>query len=81
MKPYDIDDEFEDFMRRVQPDLPETSVQHKESRRVFFAGVCSLYYFLMSNDFQSLPDQQALEECARIDKQLMEFKDLVGFNR
>jgi len=77
---YDIDDAFEDFMRRANPDVPEHATQYKESRRVFFAGICSMYYFLMSNEFQGLDENQALAEVADIDLQLQAFKNRVGFN-
>lgn len=35
----DLDDNFEAMMRRIWPDVPTTSSQYRESRKVWFATI------------------------------------------
>ena len=76
----DIDDEFESYMRKANPLVRETSVQYRESRRVFFAGCASMYSFLL-NELTALPEDQATKELSNISEQLKEFAKRIDFNR
>lgn len=82
MKPiYDVDDAFEEFMRKCFPLVKETTTQYRESRRIFYAGVTSVYYALVG-DITKLPDTDAEKQLGLIDDQLVEFfKKRVGFNQ
>jgi hypothetical protein len=68
-------------MRKVNPTVPESSTQYQESRRVWFAAVCSLYYFMLAGEFQKLSEDEAMHQLSEIGKQLKEFQKLIGFNR
>ena len=67
----DLDDAFENFMRKVHAGLPETSVQWNECRRVFFCGVEQMFSLCMQ--LTALPDDEAEKGLANIQQQLRNF--------
>lgn len=75
----DLEDEFEGFMRKVNPDVAETSVQYQESRRVFIAGALAMYTFCV-NELTVASEDEALKELGKISAQFKEFQKRVGFN-
>jgi len=75
----DLDDAFESYMRKVNPTVAETSTQYRESRRVWFAAVAVIYYYLLS--VTTLPEDDAIKLLAKIEKQLREFKTRVEKDR
>jgi hypothetical protein len=78
--PFDLDDQFEDFMRKACPDVEEFSVQYKESRRVFAAG-CAAMYFWVAFELSELPEDEGVIELEKLRAQLLEFfKDRLGFS-
>lgn len=79
MKTFDLDDEFEAFMRKVNPTVPETSVQYQESRRVFVAGALDMYVFCV-NELTVLPEDEAINALRKINEQFKDFRKRVGFN-
>jgi hypothetical protein len=77
---YDIDDEFENFMRRVYPDVLEHSIQFRECRRVFLSGAASMFLWL--EGLAAYPENHGVDALADVSKQLEEFfYKQVGFNR
>lgn len=77
---FDLDDEFEKFMRTANPRVPETSMQYKESRRVFVAGAAAMFLFT-TNELTTLNDDDAFKQLEKIKAQLEEFfKKRVGFS-
>lgn len=77
---FDLDDEFEHFMRKVFPMVRETETQYKESRRVFVAGCAAMYSHLV-NELTILPEDEALKELEKISEQIQEFmKKRIGFS-
>jgi hypothetical protein len=72
-EPLDIDDVFEDFMRKVNPSVAEHSVQYKESRRCFFAGCAAVFYNTIA--LTTIPEPDAMQELTSIDNQLTEFQE------
>lgn len=77
MSQLNIEREFEKYMRKVNPGVYEQSVQYKESRRVFFAGVAALHFHLTGPEFLHMREMECVDELSRIEKQLMEFKNRV----
>jgi hypothetical protein len=71
MTPIDIDDEFEDFMRKSYGYVAPR--QYRESRRVFFAGVALMYYHSLS--LAELREEIGIAELKQIGEQL------TGFNK
>ena len=52
---FDIDDEFEAFMREVHPHVAEHSTEYSVMRRVFYAGCTTIFHsFFMSNELAAL---------------------------
>jgi hypothetical protein len=81
MNHWDLDDEFENFMRRVFPTVKELDRQYLEARRIFASGAASMYFHL-TGDVTAVPDDEGVKELARIDKELTDFfKRQIGFNR
>jgi hypothetical protein len=76
MDAFDIDDEFEHYMRRCYTGVPQHSEQYRESRRIFFAGMASTFYQLMK--LTALSDEAAEAGLANIEKQLKAFAQRVG---
>jgi hypothetical protein len=71
----DLDDAFEEFMRTANPRVDKTSIQYRESRRVFFAGM-----FLMFNHLKFLanfPETVAMRVLDDFDRQFTIFRELV----
>lgn len=75
----EIEDEFEDYMRKTNPRLPAHSTQYRESRRVFFAGAASMFAFLCS--LTQLPDEEGIRRLETMRGQLKEFAKRVGEER
>ena len=71
MKPFDIDDEFEAFMRKCAPEVPETSVQYKESRRVFSAGAAVMFLYI-TRELPLFSDESGVEELQKLQAQFDE---------
>ena len=71
MDPLDLDDAFEDLMRKANPTVAQHSVQYRESRRMFFSGAASVFHELLR--LTSLPDDQAENQLDAIHKQVDEF--------
>jgi hypothetical protein len=69
---FDLDDEFESFMRKACPLVRETSIQYKESRRVFVSGCAAMYQHLL-NEVTTLPEAEAHKELEQISVQLEQF--------
>jgi hypothetical protein len=67
----DLDDEFEELMRKSQPGVPIYTTQYRESRRVFYAGAAAM--FLGTMRLATLPDDQAEEGMSDLQKQLEAF--------
>lgn len=77
---FDIDDEFETFMRKANPKVKETSYQYFESRRVFAAGVAAFYFYL-TNELTEVSEDQGMRELEKVRQQLVEFfGKRVGFS-
>jgi hypothetical protein len=76
MKSLDIDDEFDDYMRKVAPDVEQHSVQYRESRRCFYGGACVVLMHIMQVA-SDLPENEAEIEIAQLEDQLAEFSDRV----
>ena len=69
---YDIDDRFEDFMRKIYPTVKETDRQWIECRRVFLAGVTSLYYAFV-HEITLMSDEEGQQQLAHIEAQLKDY--------
>lgn len=61
--------EFENFMRKVYPTVPEDSTQYRESRVVFVAGATSLY-FHCTGAITNMTEADAMQELEDIRNQL-----------
>jgi hypothetical protein len=79
IEPLDIDDAFEEFMRKVNPSIPQHSPQYRESRRVWFAGVASLNHHLIALTSES--EDFGARELQSISRQLLEFNHRVAEGR
>jgi hypothetical protein len=75
----DLDDAFEQYMRKVNPSVSEMSAQYRESRRVWFAAAAIIHYHLLS--MTMLSDDEGLKELMQLEKQLHEFKTRVQEHR
>jgi hypothetical protein len=71
----DLDDVFDDYMRKVNPEVVQHSTQYRESRRAFFAGAAALYYHLLA--LTSRSEEFAMAELQQVEKQLTDFKTRV----
>lgn len=77
---FDLDDEFEEFMRKVFPMVRETETQYKESRRVFVAG-CAAMFFFWVRDVARVSDEEGVEALKKVQDQLDEFmRKRIGFS-
>jgi len=77
---FDLDDEFENFMRRVFPAVKEHEIQYKESRRVFTAGAAVMFMHI-TGEIPQLSEDHAMEELKKLDDQFSDFfKKRVGFS-
>jgi hypothetical protein len=75
----DLDDAFENYMRKVNPTVEQHEAQFKESRRVWFAGAAVMHFHLIA--MTMLSDDDGLKELMQLEKQLMEFKQRVSEGR
>lgn len=66
---FDLDDAFDDYMRRVAPSVREHEVQYRESRRAFVAGARRLFVY-MTQEVVTLSDDDAEKELLRLDKEM-----------
>ncbi len=73
MKSLDIDDTFEDYMRKVNPSVEQHSVQYRESRRCFFAGM----WLAMQHMLQVAEELSENKAMIEIAQQLKQFRDRV----
>jgi hypothetical protein len=73
--PLDLDDEFDGFMRKANPTVPQHSAQWQESRRVWYAGVALLFYHLLT--LTTYSDDVSARELEQIKQQLLAFKKRV----
>jgi hypothetical protein len=67
---FDIDDEFESFMREVLPHVAEHSTEYRVMRDVFFAGCAVTSEFYMQHAFPSIDTLKALQ---KVHDQINEF--------
>lgn len=67
----DLDDAFEDLMRRAYPDVQTTDVQYRESRRVFYAGAAAVFFYTL--ELTALSDDEAEIRLGNLQKQIEEF--------
>jgi hypothetical protein len=79
MEPLDLDDAFDDFMRKVNPAVQKHEEQYRESRRVFFAGAAVLFFRMV--DLATVPDADGFAELDNIKRQLEAFNTLVEGDR
>ena len=71
--PIDLDDAFEDYMRKVYTvPIPEHCQLYRECRRAFIAGVTKLFSHIIGA--ARLPTEQAAKEFESIGNQLTQFK-------
>jgi len=70
MKSLDLDDAFEDLMRKANPDVPEYSTQYHESRCMFFCGAVITH---MWKNMLVLSDDAAEAELKKVENQIDEF--------
>lgn len=68
----DLDDAFEDYMRRVQPTTPQHALQYKESRRVWFAAA-SVVFDHISLEITQLSDEDAFKQLQLLGAQFEAF--------
>lgn len=68
---FDIDDEFEAFMRRCYHKVKEHSPQYRESRRIFLAGMASCFFYVVS--LAKFEEDIAEEELHKLQDQLCEY--------
>lgn len=66
---FDLDDAFDDLMRRAYPDVPQYTVQYIESRRIFYAGAAAIFYHTTMS-LASLSDDEAEAGLADVQKQI-----------
>jgi hypothetical protein len=71
-QPIDLDDEFEAFMRKVNPQVRQHEAQYKESRRVWFAACAALFHH-MANKVTEISDDEGVKEYENVTQQLQEF--------
>jgi hypothetical protein len=72
----DLDDAFEEFMHHTNPAVDKTSVQYRESRRVWFAGM-----FLMFSHIKFLanfPDDVGFKVLDNFEDQFKAYRKLVS---
>jgi hypothetical protein len=69
----DIDDEFEDYMRKLQPQVQPHDAQYKESRRVFYAGAAVIYYHLVNKLPELNDEDEVAQELQCLGDQLKDF--------
>ena len=75
----DIDDEFEDFMRKIHPTVGAHTAQYRESRRVWFAATANIFY-LLHGKVADLPEDEGLQVLTDLGEQLLAFTTKIGFN-
>lgn len=66
---FDLEDAFDDYMRRVAPEVLQHEIQYRESRRAFIAGARRLYVY-MTQEVVTLSDAAAEKELQRLDNEM-----------
>lgn len=66
---FDIEDEFDTYMRKVAPSVQQHDVQYRESRRAFVVGARRLYIYMTQGVVQ-LSDSDAEKELQRLDREM-----------
>jgi hypothetical protein len=80
MKPdLDLDDAFEEYMRSTQPMLDKTSVQYRESRRIFFGGMFLMFQHLKF--LANFPELVGIRVLNSFEEQFDAFRKLVSGDR
>lgn len=67
-----LEESFEDLMRKAYPSVLLNSVQYRESKMLFFAGAAAVFYY-STNQLTALPDEQAEAEMQKIQDQIRSF--------
>jgi hypothetical protein len=73
----DIDDEFENFWRKVYPTVPKTTTQYRESKRIWFCATDVLYIFMVAT-IPKMSDAKAEEQLRNLRAQLKEFAQQIA---
>lgn len=73
---FNIEQSFEGLMQKANPDVQKDSVQYKESRRMFYAGVAALFGHMV--ELTALPDALGFESLDDIKEQLAKFQKRIG---
>ena len=77
---FDIDDSFEEFMRKANPLVRETSSQYKESRRVFWAGAAATFLF-MTRQVPTVSEDEGVKLLEKLKREIEDFvRRRVGFS-
>jgi hypothetical protein len=79
-QPIDLDDEFEAFMRKVNPQVQQYQSQYKESRRVWFAA-CAALFTHMAVEVTKISEDEGVKEAENVAQQLQEFVQRVKEGR
>lgn len=69
---FDLEDEFDDYMRKVGPHIPQHTIQYRESRRAFIAGARRLYVYIIEG-VTEMSDENAEKELSRLDSEMRVF--------
>jgi hypothetical protein len=78
---FDIDDEFESFMREVFPTEAEHSAEYKTCRRVFYAGCVAIFFnFFMSDELLALSPDERLKAFENVKAQMKELREREDFD-
>jgi hypothetical protein len=77
MTPLDIDDAFDGYMRATNPSVAQHTPQYRESRRCFMAGMWQMLQHML-RVAELLNDEGAERELARVEDQLVQFKQRVA---
>jgi hypothetical protein len=73
----DIDDEFENFWRKVYPGVSKTGTQYRESKRIWFCAMDVLLIFIVA-DIPRMSDEKAEETLINLRGQLRDFAKLIA---
>jgi hypothetical protein len=77
---YNIESEFQQFMKTVAADVSTDSVQYKESRRVWFAATLRLLMHLTIT-VADLPEDEGIDILEDLTSQCNEFKEKLASGR
>lgn len=71
-EPLDLDDSYEDYMRRVAADVPHTSTQYKECRRVWVAAMRRIFVHI-TESVATLSEEDGVLELDRLREEMLAF--------